>query len=246
MDGFLINLFSFFLIVITFFVISYFRRRVQPVRFVEDDFQFIDRQLNNMNENLRQSAPTHIQVRPIEIPFVVQINVLKSNSTDGIFCSLKKFTTNFDELNLMVLWSVDINSFYSILDHPTYQLFDQDSQLLPSACTKIEKFSSIQRDTEMHFQVPRECAELFKDNNSGILRDKYHVAVILFQDAHGTSDNLPVVGNIYIYHLKDNRMETRCIHNYLKCSNNSVISLSTIKSNEEDVCVVCMVEPADQ
>lgn len=78
----------------------------------------------------------------------------------------------------------------------------------------------------MSFKVPDECKESFKDSNSGVLRNKYHLAIILFQDAEEIQSSQTVMANIFVYHLKDNRMETRCIHNYLKCSNNSIISLT--------------------
>lgn len=82
------------------------------------------------------------------------------------------------------------------------------------------------RDIELSFKVPDECKESFRDSNSGILKDRYHLAIILFQNDNGTPNSLKVMANIFVYHLKDIRMETRCIHNYLKCSNNSIINLS--------------------
>ncbi|CAF0876535.1 unnamed protein product [Brachionus calyciflorus] len=252
MDGFLINLIYLCLIFLAFYIATFSKWRIRPVAMAENDVDFIDRQLNAMNEQQRIAQPNNINVRPIEIPFIVEFNLLKSTSKDGIYFKIKQFSNSLlnKNINLVILWSLDINKFYSKFENSIHDSFyGQISEFFKDSCVKVyhSKLNNLESDRELYYEIPEECNESFKEiESNNTLRNVYHVAVILFKDDIESISFDSVIANINIYHLKDKKMETRLLHNYLKCLNNTTISLTSVKSQEEELCVVCQVNQNDQ
>ena len=61
------------------------RLRIRPVAFVENDAQFVERQLENMNEQIRAGGLINqFSVKPVHNPFFIELDFTKS-SIKGFF-----------------------------------------------------------------------------------------------------------------------------------------------------------------
>jgi hypothetical protein len=108
-------------------------------------------------------------------------------------------------------------------------------------------------EIEMHYQVPWQCAEKFKSSeDSNQTRDFFQLVIVVYHEKRNFETLLQrdivfqfflfanfnvkmfnfiylqkiKAANIWVVHLKDQKLNTKIIYNFLKCCNSKIVNIN--------------------
>lgn len=206
------------------------------------------------SQNQTQQPFIELRAQSYNLPFNISLNLKNSTLTSGLSFKILKTSESLKSFNLLIAWNVGINEFYKQLEEKLHNSLYNREKVFLSECSHSvvqKRLDSTELNDEYFcFNTPNGLADLIEQSKAkSEVLNEYQVVLVLYRDLEDFETLAPndIVSSIFmililiylfdfifvnkaasfwVVHLKDSKMDTKILYNYLKCANSNVININ--------------------